>query len=228
MLSKTFLFLSLLLICIRSLTCMSILYSNSYINIFFISLTQAREFHQSTISSTLPPVPPSSSNRIPPPPPPPVFGYPPSSSISFLPSNGPLIPLPGIQGQHGGPLIPFPGVQSPHDILSVRPYPMTTSTVTKSSNSDYDQNNDDERCKNNINYSSDSVIAPVIKYASSSSSFVSIHDETCDTSNVPKNEVNQRNEVVFTDVPVSTSNSTNDVPVKIFSFSMKSSFLKKK
>ena len=159
------------------------------------------------------------TERISPPPPPPVFGYPPSSSISFLPSNGPLIPLPGIQGQHGGPLIPLPGVQSPHDILSVRPHPMTTSTVTNSSNSDYDQNNNDERCKNNINYSSDSVIVPVIKYASSSSSFVSIHDE---------NEVNQRNEVVFTDVPVSTSNSTNDVPVKIFSFSMKSSFLKKK
>ena len=100
--------------------------------------------------------------------------------------------------------------------------------MTNSSNSDNDQNNNDERCKNNINYSSDSVIVPVIKYANSSSSFVSIHDETCDISNVPKNEVNQRNEVVFTDVPVSTSNSTNDVPVKIFSFSMKSSFLKKK
>ena len=85
--------------------------------------------------------------------------------------------------------------------------------------------------------SSDSLIAPLIKgstYTSSSSSsstsFLSIQKEyeTADFSNVTQNKGNQRNEVVFRDVPKTEPSSINEAPVKTFSFSMKSSFLKKK
>ena len=116
---------------------------------------------------------------------------------------------------------------------------MPSSTLNRGNITCHDHNNNDEKYenRNNVINSSDSLMAPLIKdstssssSSSSSTSFLSIQKEyeSADFSNVIQNKGNQRNEVVFTDVPKTESSSINEAPVKTFSFSMKSSFLKKK